>query len=392
MKIKNFMLERFFARYEFTTPHFLCCSDCETFSIKELLDLEESAREEFEKLQLGYTEYPGAPYLREAVSTLYTNTQPESILIFSGAEEAIYIYMNVLLGKGDSIIVQTPCYQSLSEVANAGGCTIKEWSMTANGKWDLDLNYLEDTVDETTKAIVVNLPHNPTGYSITKGQLNEIVTFARKHDLYVFVDEVYRFLEYDEDKRLPSICDIYEKGVSLGVMSKAFGLAGLRIGWLGMKDVKLMERIAAYKDYTTLCNSAPSEYLAALAIRHKEFILGRNLSLVKNNLKLLDDFFARHSDTFDWLKPTAGPIAFPCFKNDTQAEPFCLDLIEKKGVLLLPGSLYQWEGAKHFRIGFGRKSLPEVLPIFEEYLDGMKLTFTVGAGMMPPAAPPRGVG
>ncbi|MCP4155388.1 MAG: aminotransferase class I/II-fold pyridoxal phosphate-dependent enzyme [bacterium] len=367
MKIKDFKLERFFARYEFNTPYSLCSSDCETISVRELFGMEKDAGEKFMDLRLGYTESQGDPSLREGISSLYLNTRPDEFIVFSGAEEGIFIFMNSLLEKGDSIIVQSPCYQSLYEVAVSTGCSVVEWPLAPDNNWSPDLDRLKQSITKNTRAIVINFPHNPSGGFASKEQLAAIVQIAREHDLFLFSDEVYRGLEYDEANRLPAVCDIYEKGVSLGVMSKSFGLAGLRIGWVGTKDKALLNKIAAYKDYTTICNSAPSEFLATIALKHHDLLVKRNLEIIKKNLEHLDRFFQRFGHLVEWVKPKAGPVTFPLLKMDMDVESFCLDVIDKKGVLLLPGNLYNWTG-NHFRMGFGRENMPEALELFSEYL------------------------
>ena len=262
MKINNFKIERFWAKYEFNTPYILCSSDCESFSIKELLGLEKNSEEELKRLRLEYTDSQGSPQLREEISKLYENIKPEEIIIFSGAEEGIFIFMNVLLEKSDHVIVQYPAYQSLYEIANSIGCEVTRWIMGDKHNWELDINFLQNNIKKNTKAIVINLPHNPTGYLASKEKFNTIVDIAKKNNVTVFSDEVYRFLEYDKKDRLQAMTDIYDKGVSINVMSKSFGLAGLRIGWIATKDKALLSRMVSFKDYTTICNSAPSEFLA----------------------------------------------------------------------------------------------------------------------------------
>jgi aspartate/methionine/tyrosine aminotransferase len=232
MRLKDFKLERFFAEYEFNTPYPLCTSDCESFSVEELLNLEENAEQELKKLRLGYTESLGNPELRHEISRLYTDTTPDDIIVLAGAEEGIFIFMNVLLEAGDQVIVQSPCYQPLYEVANAVGCQVTEWFMDPKNNWELDIGFLEKNITRHTKAIIVNFPNNPTGYTIPGKIFNEIIEIANRQNIFLFSDEVYRFLEYNEKDRLPAGCDIYERGVSLGVMSKSFGLPGLRIGWI----------------------------------------------------------------------------------------------------------------------------------------------------------------
>jgi aspartate/methionine/tyrosine aminotransferase len=368
MKIKDFKLERFFAKYEFTAPYLLCTSDCESITVEDLFQLDANAEKDFKNLRLNYTESLGNPVLREEISNLYNNTSPEYVMVCAGAEEGIFIFMNVLLNPGDHMIVQFPAYQSLYEIANTIGCQVSEWCMDADNNWELDLDFLNKTITPKTKAIVINFPNNPTGYTISREKLNQIVEIAREHDICIFSDEVYRFLEYNEKDRLPCMCDIYDKGVSLGVMSKSFGLAGLRIGWMVTKDKTLFNRMASFKDFTTICSSGPSEFLTILALRHKDFILERNLGIIHSNLQLLEPFFDRYSDRFRWIRPKAGPLAFPELLFTDDAEAFCLDLVEKKGVLLAPGNIFNYDN-NHMRIGFGRKNMPEALARLEEYLE-----------------------
>jgi len=345
----------------------LCSSDCESFSVDELLSFEKDTLEELKKVRLGYTESLGNPLLREEISNLHEYINPEEVIVFSGAEEAIFISMNVLLNKDDHIIVQYPAYQSLYEIANAIGCKVTKWLMDDENNWELDLQFLEKNITQSTRCIVVNFPHNPTGYLPTKEFYERIVNLANKNNVYVLSDEVYKFLEYSESERLPSACDFYDKGFSIGVMSKSFGLAGLRIGWIATKDKALFKEIASFKNYTTICNSALSEFFATLALRNRSIIINRNLEIITNNLKLLDNFFNRYSNLFKWIKPKAGSIAFPRLLVKESVEDFCLDLLKVKNVLLMPSTNYDYSD-HHFRIGFGRKNMPEALKKLEEYI------------------------
>ncbi len=367
MKINDFELERYFAQHEFSAPYLLCCSDCETWSVRDLLQLEKGAEQDFNELRLGYTETLGNPELRHAISGLYSNSKPHHVMVCAGAEEGIFIFMNTILEPGDHMIVQFPCYQSLEEIALSIGCRVTRWSMDPDQNWDLDPDFLLRAITPKTKAIVVNFPHNPTGALISSDRLAKIVEIARQRDIFIFSDEVYRFLEYDAKDRLPSVSDIYEKSVSLGVMSKAFGLAGLRIGWLVTKQENLFQQMASFKDYTTICSSAPSEFLALLALRHKELILNRNLELIRHNLDSSDVFFEKFPRYFEWKKPKAGPVAFPKINVREGAENFCTDLVKEKGVLLMPGTQFHFQD-RYVRFGFGRRDLPEVLGRLEEYL------------------------
>lgn len=366
MQIRPFTLERFFAKYEFQAPYLLCCSDCEAMTISDLLAMESGAASEFDRQWLGYTESLGHPQLREEISKLYQDISPDQVLVHTGAEEAIFNAMNVLLQPGDHVIVQYPCYQSLAEVANAIGCKVTFWKLENGPNWQLDLNFLESRIESKTRLIIVNSPHNPTGYQFSASDYNALVALAHQKGIILFSDEVYRFLEYDPSDRLPSLCELDETGLALGVMSKSFGLAGLRIGWIVTRNRELFHKLAAYKDYTTICNSAPSEFLSIVALKNKQRILDRNLQLVSSNLALLNDFFERYHQLFAWSAPKAGPIAFPGLTKGNVAE-FCQKLVTAAGVLLLPGTLYD-PAYNNFRIGFGRANMPVALGKLDDYL------------------------
>ena len=367
MNINEFKLERFFSKYEFSAPYLLCSSDPESFLIKELLSFEEGALDRYLSQKLGYTETMGSPALREQITSLYKTIKPENIFVHTGAEEGIFILMNVLFSPGDHIIVQFPAYQSLYEVANSVGCKITRWVVNKDKNWDLDIEFLRKSINKNTKAIILNSPHNPTGYIPDQNKFSEIIEIARKNNLLIITDEVYRFLEHNEADRIPSVCDAYEHGISIGSMSKSFALPGLRTGWTATKNKTILEKMAAFKDYTTICTNAPGEFLAILAFKNKEKIFKRNLEIIKKNLMLLDEFFSKKKDYFRWIKPKGGTTAFPEILGNADIESFSIDLVNKKGLFVLPSTVYDF-GNKHFRVGYGRKNMPECLNLFEEYL------------------------
>lgn len=366
MPLQPFKLERYFAKYEFSVKYLLCASDCEALSIADLLALEAGAAENFTQTWLGYTESAGAPTLRKEIAAIYETVQPEEVLVHSGAEEAIFWFMQAALQPGDHLIAHWPCYQSHIEVARSIGAEITPWVAHEENGWVLDLAELRRAIRPNTKAIVLNTPHNPTGYLMAQAEFAEVMEIARAHGLYLLSDEVYRESEYQLVDRLPAACDLYERAVSLNGTAKAWGLAGLRIGWIATHAHELLAKMASFKDYTTICNSAPSEFLTEIAVRQRETLAGRNRALILRNLALLDDFFAHHEDIFAWQRPKAGPIAFPRLQNG-KIDTFAHDLVTRAGVLLLPGSVYDHPG-NHFRIGFGRKNLPEALNALEAFL------------------------
>lgn len=366
MLLPPFKLERYFARYEFNTEFLLCSSDCEAMSIADLLALEEGAAERFQNVWLGYTESQGSPSLRGEIAKLYSTVQPEDVLVFSGANEAIYLFMLAALKKNDHVIVHTPHYQSLSEVARSIGCETCAWQAREKDGWSLDLDELKSQVQLNTKAIIVNTPHNPTGYLMSRADFDSLNRFAQENNLLLFSDEVYRESEHDPTERLPAAVDYGPHAISLGVTSKTYGLAGLRIGWVATKNRDLYNKMASLKDYTTICNSAPSEFLAEVALRNRQSLIDRNLGIIKHNLSVVDELFARHPSLFTWTRPKAGSMGFPKLLQGN-VEAFCDDLVKKAGVLLLPGSVYD-DSHNHFRLGLGRRNLPQAVKRLEGYL------------------------
>ncbi len=372
MNLPPFKLERYFAKYEFNTEYLLCSSDCEAMSIADLLALESGAAEKFQNTWLGYTESQGHPNLRREIANIYETIQPEEILVHTGAEEAIYLFMHAVLKKNDHIIVHTPHYQSLSEVAISIGCETCAWPAREENGWALDVNELKNLIQLNTKAIILNTPHNPTGYLMSHADFDSVNQFAQENNLLLFCDEVYRESEYNPAMRLPAACDMGEHAVSLGVTSKTYGLAGLRIGWIATKNKNIYHDMVSLKDYTTICNSAPSEFLAEVALRNRQKLVARNLGIIKSNLEVVDELFTNHPDLFKWVRPLAGSMGFPklltsALQGKGNIEDFCDNLVRQAGVLLLPGTMYD-DSENHFRIGLGRKNFPQAVERLESFL------------------------
>src|SRR5579859_2003945 len=257
MQMKPFRIEQYFGKYEFTAKYLLSSSDAESRTIQELLDLEPGSHERFLKHWCGYTESPGAPALREVISGMYRGIQPEHVLVTASTEEGIFVFYHALARAGDHIIVETPCYESALELARSTGAQISEWRRCCENGWAHDLATLEKLLQPNTRIIYINTPHNPTGLLMTASAFQQVMKLAESRGIIVFCDEVYRELEHDPANRLPAACEIYAHAVSLGSMSKTYGLPGLRLGWLVSKDAKILERCLEFKYYTTICSSAP---------------------------------------------------------------------------------------------------------------------------------------
>src|SRR5437660_4160006 len=277
MQIQPFRIEQYFGKYEFTAKYLLSSSDAESRTVQELLDLEPGSHERLLKHWCGYTESPGAPALREVISGMYRGVRPEDVLVMAATEEGIFVLYHALLSPGDHVIVETPCYESALEVARSTGAQVSEWRRCYENGWAHDLAALERLIQPNTKIIYINTPHNPTGLLMSANVFKQVIALAASRGIIVFSDEVYRELEHDPRMRLPAACEVYEHAFSLGSMSKTYGLPGLRLGWLVSRDADLLQRCLDFKYYTTICSSAPSEFLTALALRHRGELVRRNL-------------------------------------------------------------------------------------------------------------------
>jgi aspartate/methionine/tyrosine aminotransferase len=366
MQITPFRIEEYMGKYEFSAKYLLSSSDAESQTIQELLSLEPGAHDTFLKLWCGYTESPGAPWLREALATMYQQILADHLVVVSAAEEAIFLFYHALLAPKDHAIVEAPCYESALTVPKSTGASVSEWRRKSENDWAHDITALERLIRPNTRAIYINTPHNPTGLLMPAQIFRRVLELAAQHGIYVFCDEVYRELEHDPATRLPAACDFYERALSLGSVSKTYGLPGLRLGWLACRDSAFLQKIISLKHYTTICSSAPSEFLTALAIRHRRKLIERNRQLVLKNLRLLSAFFTRRSDLFSWTPPNASTIGFARFHPEEDVRKFCENLVRESGVLLLPGSVYDEQ--RHIRFGYGRRNMPESLARFEAWL------------------------
>jgi aspartate/methionine/tyrosine aminotransferase len=365
VQIADFTLERYFARWEFAVRYVLCASDVQPLSLAELLALaDDDARERWDNLSLGYTESLGLPALRDEIAALYRGLDADDVITFAGAEEGIFLAMHALLSAGDHAVVVWPAYQSLHEVARSIGASVTLVALD-QANWSLDVDAVAAAMRPNTRVIVFNSPHSPTGAQLRGDELARLISIAELHGATLFSDEVYRFLEHGAPA-LPPAAECSDRAMSLGVMSKAFGLAGIRIGWLAMRDATIRKRIAALKDYTTICNSAPSEVLALIGLRSRAELVARARAIIDPNIALLDGFFQRHRERFAWVRPVAGSVCFPRL-IDGDIDGFAAELVEREGVLLLPASQFGYSG-NHFRLGYGRADMPAALERVEAFI------------------------
>ncbi|AHK44654.1 MULTISPECIES: pyridoxal phosphate-dependent aminotransferase [Ensifer] len=371
--LPDFRLETHFSRWEFKARHHMTASDSETIGMGELLALADDAdREAWDKLTLGYTETYGAPALRAAIASTYQGLSAEDILCFAGAEEGLYCAMLALLGPQDHAIVTVPNYQSMETLPVTIAASVTGVPLRPENNWRLDIADVRAALKPNTRLIAVNFPNNPTGSIADQQTFKALAELCAERGIHLFSDEVYRGLERDPALRLSQAAELFERGISLNVMSKAYGLPGLRIGWIACRDHALIERMEKMKHYLSICNSRPSEVLATIALKAREQLLTRNRALCASNLEKLGAFFAEFPALYEWREPDGGCVGFARYLGADGVETHCRRLVEEAGVLLLPSSLFVSDllpvAEDRFRVGFGRKNIEIGLEAWRQHL------------------------
>ena len=385
--MEPFALERYFARYEFTAPYLLSPSDTEPWTLVDLLARADSeSRAAWESLTLGYTESRGLPALRDAIARFITesNRAPDSsitaddVLVFSCAEEAIYTVARVLVRPGDTVACVWPAYQSLYQVALECGASVRPIpAVRTTGEWDLSAEAIERAICPGTRLVIVNVPHNPTGLILSKERWAHLSTKARDVGAVLFADEVYRPLVRRGRTMIQSpIISADTPSISLGSVSKAFGLAGVRIGWVATRDRNLLQRLEEYKDYTTICASAPAEVLALIALRSWRNIVADQELIIERNAQLFAQFTSDHSELIAPVPSAGGSTCFPLWSGRGTAHEMAQRAVREFGVMVLPGEVFDPRSnlgsginlSHRFRVGLGRKGFPEVLDRFDAFL------------------------
>ncbi len=370
--LPDFRLETYFSKWEFKARYHITASDAESLSLRELLAMATpQQREAFENMWLGYTETWGAPDLRETIASIYENQSAANILCFTGASEGIFAANTVLLDADSHAVVVTPNYQS-HETLPATICSATGVPLDADDNWSLDIDRVAAAIRPNTRLVTINFPHNPTGAILERDRYFALIELCRRHGIYLLHDEIFNGLGPTGTEHLPFVADVYERGLSVNVMSKAYGLPGLRIGWIACQERELLSKMERLKHYLSICNSAPSERLAVIALENRQKILARNCRIVDENLPKWDAFFARHPALFDWYRPEGSCTAFPRYLGAEGVERFTRALVEEDGVLLLPSTIFQSElgptSTDRFRLGFGRAGLDRGLAALDAHI------------------------
>ncbi|MFX0545289.1 pyridoxal phosphate-dependent aminotransferase [Roseovarius sp. S1116L3] len=370
--LPDFRLETHFAKWEFSARYHLTASDAESVALPDLLAMaSDEDRAAFETMWLGYTETWGMPALRDTIAQTYARQTADDILCFAGASEGIFAANNVLLSKGDHAIVITPNYQS-HETLPLLICEATGVPLDPDDNWSLDIDRIRAAIRPNTKLLTINFPHNPTGAILALDRYHALIDLCRHHGIWILHDEIFHGLGPSGAQHLPFVADEYERGLSLGVMSKSYGLPGLRIGWIACQDRDVLSRMERMKHYLSICNSGPSEHLARIALKARDRLLARNNAIVDENVPKWDAFFARHPELFEWRRPEGSCMGYPRYLGSDGVDNFARRLVEEAGVLVLPSTIYRSDLGEtprdRFRIGFGRTGLDEGLAALEGWL------------------------
>ena len=357
MKIDEFLLERWMTRHETNVRYDIAESGIQPLSTQDLLNFEPPERRaevlrDLLALPLGYSEARGTEALRAQLAATYTRGDADSILVTTGAIEANFLLFNVLLEKGDHVIAPYPAYQQLYSVPKAIGCDVSLWHVGPATGYRYDVDALEALITPRTKVIVVNTPHNPTGAMLSPEDVARVYALAAGVGATVIGDEAYRWLAVPNGAAFAPPCfDMGESGLSVGTLSKPFGLPGLRIGWIaGPPD--LIRRCWSFRDYVSLSPGKLNDALARLALKHREQIITRNHRIIEANLAVATRWMEERAGFLSWTPPRGGLLAL--IKYDLPIDSLALadKLALEYSVMLAPGSAFGYE--HHLRLGIGQ--------------------------------------
>ena len=383
MKIETFALERWMTAHELHVDYDIAESGICPLSARELLDLEppdtrQEALDCLLDLRLGYSEATGSYELRSLLAATYRDCGPENILVTTGAIEANFLLFNVLLEPGDHVVAPYPAYQQLYSVPRALGCDVSLWKIRPETGFSYQVADLERLVRADTKLIVINTPHNPTGAMLSPGDVAQVYDIAEMVGATVLSDEAYRWLKVPGGEPFaPAMFDLGPRGISVGTLSKPFGLPGLRLGWMAAAE-GVANKCWWMRDYVSLSPGKLNDALAVLAMRHRDQIIRRNERIIAANLEMAHAWVAAHGDILSWIPPRGGLLALLRYNLDIPSLELADKLAEAYSVMLAPGSAFGFE--HHLRIGIGQDP-----PLFAAGLEraGACLADLQAAGVRP---------
>jgi aspartate/methionine/tyrosine aminotransferase len=357
MKIEDFALERWLTRHELHVKYDIAESGILPLKLNDLLAFESpddrvAILEHLLELRLGYNEAVGTRELRTVIASTYENIDPDNVLVTTGAIEANFLLFNVLLDAGNHVIAPYPAYQQLFSVPRAIGCDVSLWKITPENDFCYDLDALRRLVTPKTRLIILNTPHNPTGAILPESDLREVYSLAERVGATVLCDEAYRWLSIPGGESFaPPICTLGSNGISVGTISKPFGLPGLRLGWM-VAPKEIISKCWAMRDYVSLSPGKLNDAIAILAFKHREKIIERNSAIISANLDEAHRWVAHHTDILSWKPPRGGLLALIKYQIDITSLELADKLATEYSVMLAPGSSFGYEN--YLRMGIGQ--------------------------------------
>lgn len=373
MRIEPFELERWMTTWETEVEYDLAESGIQPMSVNELASLtgEHDRVADLLNQPLLYSEACGTIELRRLIAGLYSNTGPENVLVTTGAIEANFLLFNNLLVQGDEVVVVDPCYQQLASVPRALGCDVKLWKLTPENGFTYDMDELQRLISPRTRMIVINSPHNPTGSILTQGDMNQVYELAESVGAWVLSDEAYRWLTLsDQPPCAEPARELGNSGLSVGTLSKPFGLPGLRIGWLVAPE-DVVAACWSFRDYISLSPGYLNDRLAQIVLAHRKSLTERTHSIASGNLALVEQWIREREGLVDWVRPRGGLLGLLNYQMDIPSAELADRLARDASVMLAPGSAFGHE--HHLRIGFGAnpEKFRKGLDVAGQYIEGV---------------------
>ncbi len=345
MRIRDFKMERWQSTYENVVQYNLAESGVHPFMVRELV---EGELENLASVRLGYGHTNGTPELRDLISRIYKEQTDRNVVVANGSSEANFVSIWRLVERGSKIALMLPNYMQIWGLAQALGAKVRTFRLQEKNDWALDIERLKDVVGRGTKLIIVCNPNNPTGSVLSTSDMKAIRDLASENRAWILSDEVYQGAELD-GSTTQSFLDIYDRTLVTSGLSKAYGLPGLRIGWVAGPE-SLIAKLWSNRDYTTIAPSAVSDLLARIALKKRKQILERTRNILGTNLPILEEWVSR-SGVLGFVKPKAGAITFMRYRLKTNSTELARNLCEKKSVLVVPGDHFGIDG--YLRIGYG---------------------------------------
>ncbi len=372
MNIETFKVERWMDEYETRCKYNLAETCIDSLTVREIIEMAgldvAEYMNELADTRLTYSHIGGSPELLDGIAGLYSDViRPEHIIPMHGAIGANHHVIMALIEPEDNMVSVMPTYQQHYSIPESIGAEVRILELNLGNHFLPDLEKLKELVDENTKMITMNSPNNPSGSLILKETMEEVIAIADSVGAYVLCDEVYRGISED-GSYMYSVADLYERGISVGSMSKSWSMAGVRMGWIVTRDMDLIHRCHERRDYDTISCPVIDDKLTALALANKDKIIERNRAILLKNRQILDDWVNATPGVY-YQKPVAGTTALVYYEKDIPSRELCDRLMNETGVLFTPGECFEMEGSVRIGYAFDSQVLKEGLDLFAEFLE-----------------------